>query len=129
MKVLLKRDHYGVKDGKTVELKKGEHDLDQKQAEAYKFWSKQSELNKSLFSLETILVNEVGTLDGHDALERTAVAKVVFNRYYDDFYNRLEKSQQITKYLKPSERNEKWLNVDLKNKSLIFVIKLYETIC
>lgn len=34
MKVLLKRDHYGVKDGKTVELKKGEHDLDQKQAEA-----------------------------------------------------------------------------------------------
>lgn len=34
MKVLLKRDHYGVKDAKTVELKKGEHDLDQKQAEA-----------------------------------------------------------------------------------------------
>lgn len=34
MKVLLKRDHYGVKDGKTVELKKGEHDLDQKQGEA-----------------------------------------------------------------------------------------------
>ena len=34
MKVLLKRDHYGVKDGKTVELKKGEHDLDQNQAEA-----------------------------------------------------------------------------------------------
>ncbi len=33
MKVLLKRDHYSVKDGKTVELEKGEHDLDQKQAE------------------------------------------------------------------------------------------------
>lgn len=87
-----------------------------KQAEVYDFWSKQSELNKALFSLETILVHEVGVIDGTHGLERSSVARVVLNRYYDDFYNQLEENQQIYKYISKDvdKEKEKWLNVLFK---------------
>jgi hypothetical protein len=88
----------------------------QKQAETYEFWAKKPEIQKALFSLETILVHEVGVIDGEHGLERSSVARVVLNRYYDDFYNKLEKDQQIYKYLNKDidMEKEKWLNVLFK---------------
>tara|TARA_Y100000768_G_scaffold387961_1_gene381200 strand:- start:4729 stop:6378 length:1650 start_codon:yes stop_codon:yes gene_type:complete len=87
-----------------------------KQAEVYTYWAKKSELQKALYVLETILVNEVGVLDGRFGLERTAVAKVVLNRYHDDFYNQLEDDQLILKYLPKDidHEEELWLNVLFK---------------
>lgn len=84
-----------------------------KQAKAYEFWSKQSVLNKALYSLETILYNEVGVIDGPYGLERSAVAKVVLNRYFDSFYNQLDPNQWMLRYINPKieTKNEKWLNV------------------
>ncbi len=87
-----------------------------KQAEVYEYWVKKSELFKALYSLETILVNEVGVLDGRFGLERTAVAKVVLNRFHDNFYNQLEDDQLLVKYLdKEIDTDEEyWLNVLFK---------------
>ncbi len=87
-----------------------------KQAEVYQFWQKQSELYKALFSLETILVHEVGVIDGKHGLERASVARVVLNRFHDDFYSQLESDQPLVSHL-PSELDtskEKWLNVLFK---------------
>jgi len=87
-----------------------------KQGEAYNFWAKQSELHKAMFSLETILVHEVGVIDGTFGLERVSVGKVVLNRYHDDFYNQLEDDQPIVRYIdkKIDTSEEKWLNVLFK---------------
>lgn len=94
----------------TIELKKFVYS---KQAETYSFWMKQDKLWKSLFALETILYNEVGTIDGNDALERKDVAQIVMNRYLHNFYSTLDENQEIIKYLNPSEskyKKERWLN-------------------
>lgn len=87
-----------------------------KQAETYEFWAKQTELYKAMFSLETILVHEVGVIDGEHGLERMNVARVVLNRYHDDFYNQLEDDQPIVKYISKDidTEEEKWLNVLFK---------------
>jgi len=93
-----------------------------KQAEVYEFWSKKSELHKALFSLETILVHEVGVIDGEFGLERMSVAEVVLNRYYDSFYNQLEKKQEILKYIPKDLKTEDelWLNVLFKTGEFSF---------
>lgn len=88
-----------------------------KQAEVYHFWKKQNKLWKSLFVLETILFNEVGVIDGKEALERRDVAQIVMNRYLNDFYSSLSEKQEIIKYLKLDEddyKNERWLNTLFK---------------
>jgi hypothetical protein len=87
-----------------------------KQADAYNFWAKQPELYKALFSLETILVHEVGVIDGEYGLERRSVTEVVLNRYHDDFYNKLEPDQPIVEYISDDidQDDEKWLNVLFK---------------
>lgn len=84
-----------------------------KQKLVYELWSKEKELNKALYSLETILVNEVGVIDGKHGLERAAVAKVVFNRYKDDFYNQLDPNQPLAKLIDDQINisKEHWLNV------------------
>lgn len=93
-----------------------------KQAEVYEFWSKQKELDKALFVFETILVHEVGVLDGKYGLERTNVAKVILNRHLDDFYNQLEDDQPIVNYIGKDVDidEEKWLNVLFKTGEFSF---------
>ncbi len=94
----------------SIELKKYVYT---KQAESYHFWRKQDRLWKALFAQETILFNEVGTIDGKDALERRDVAHIVMNRVLDPFYSDLSEKQELVKYLnlKPNEwKKEKWLN-------------------
>lgn len=94
----------------TIELKKYVYS---KQADAYHFWMKQDRLWRSLYSLETILFNEVGVVDGKDALERRDVAQIVMNRYLNDFYSSLDEKQELVKYLKVGEdkyEGNRWLN-------------------
>lgn len=98
---------------KNESTKKLKEFVYKKQAEVYEFWARESELNKALFSFETILVNEVGVLDGKFGLERTSVAKVVANRFFDDFYNQLDDKQLLYSFIDPSidKSREFWLNV------------------
>jgi hypothetical protein len=102
------------KNEASIELKKFTY---KKQAEVYNFWRKKKRLWKAMFSQETILFNEVGTIDGKDALERHDVAHIVMNRVQDSFYSNLTETQPLVKYLnlKPKEwEKEKWLNTLFK---------------
>lgn len=96
-----------------------------KQAEVYKFWLEQPELPRAVFVLETILLNEVGGVDGEDALERIDVARVVMNRLDKPKYLSIGKKEFLYPYLKKvtSESNiksERWLNALFKQGEFSF---------
>jgi hypothetical protein len=97
----------------------------EKQAEVYKYWLGQSELSRAVYVLETILMNEVGPVDGQDALERQDVARVVMNRLNKPKYITLGKKQFIYPYVhavtsESKIQNEKWLNVLFKQGEFSF---------
>ena len=96
-----------------------------KQAEVYEFWLKQPELPRSIFVLETILLNEVGSVDGDDALERMDVARVVVNRLDKPKYLSIGKKDFVHPFLQKvtnenSLKNEKWLNALFKQGEFSF---------
>ncbi|MFZ4713889.1 MAG: hypothetical protein ACOYL6_09270 [Bacteriovoracaceae bacterium] len=96
-----------------------------KQVEVYKFWSKQNELLKSLWVLESILYSEVGSVDGREALERRDVAQVVYNRYSDKYYKKLPHKNTLYTYLNKELTDEEiqkeaWLNVLFKEGEFSF---------
>jgi len=99
LKLSLKDEYKLIKkrNESTQELKDYVYE---KQAEVFEYWTKKSEILKTLFTLETILFNEVGGIDGEDALERTDVVKIVLNRLYNPKYNQVTKGQEIVKHLK-----------------------------
>ncbi|MCO4753001.1 MAG: hypothetical protein KC478_00895, partial [Bacteriovoracaceae bacterium] len=101
-----------VKDKNEASIKLKEF-VYTKQAEVYKWWMNKPELMKAIFVLETILFNEVGTVDGKDALERIDVAQIVLNRVEHPFYSSLDPKQELVKHLdlSPEEYSKhKWLN-------------------
>jgi hypothetical protein len=96
-----------------------------KQAEVYKHWLNQPELTRSIFVIETILLNEVGGVDGDDALERMDVARVVANRQDKPKYLSIGKKEFIYPYLKNVTtdfhlQNERWLNALFKQGEFSF---------
>jgi hypothetical protein len=96
-----------------------------KQAEVYKYWLNQPELPRAIFVLETILLNEVGGVDGDDALERMDVARVVLNRLDKPKYLSIGKKEFIYPYLKSVTtdfhiKNERWLNALFKQGEFSF---------
>jgi hypothetical protein len=96
-----------------------------KQAEVYAHWLNQPELPRAIFVLETILMNEVGGVDGDDALERMDVARVVMNRLDKPKYLAIGKKEFIHPYLKEVStefhiKNERWLNALFKQGEFSF---------
>ncbi len=96
-----------------------------KQAEVYKHWLNQPELPRAIFVLETILLNEVGGVDGDDALERMDVARVVLNRLDKPKYLAIGKNEFIHPYLLKATsefhvKNERWLNALFKQGEFSF---------
>ncbi|MGZ3786868.1 MAG: hypothetical protein ACXVLQ_00010 [Bacteriovorax sp.] len=93
-----------------------------REARAYEYWSKKSELLQSLYAIETILYSEVGRMDAPDALERRDVAQVVINRFENADYNSLTDKDTITKFLSPQIKvqDNKWLNVLFKEGEFSF---------
>lgn len=111
------------------EHNKATHELKEfvyrKQAEVYKYWLNQPEITRAIFVLETILINEVGGVDGDDALERMDVARVVMNRLDKPRYLSIGKKEFVYPYIKnvTSEfnlNNEKWLNALFKQGEFSF---------
>jgi hypothetical protein len=96
-----------------------------KQAEVYKYWLSKTELERAVFVIETILMNEVGSVDGEDALERMDVARVVLNRLHQSKYGQIKKSEFIYPYIKSVTQeskieSEKWLNLLFKQGEFSF---------
>ena len=94
-----------------------------KQRQVYDFWLNQSELHRAMFTLETILFNEVGGIDGRDALERRDVVQVVFNRTQIPFYRTIQEKEKIYPYLEsigPKLNQSRWLNVMFKEGEFSF---------
>ena len=96
-----------------------------KQAEVYKYWLNQPELTRSIFVIETILLNEVGSVDGDDALERMDVARVVLNRLDKPRYLSIGKNEFVYPYIKNITsdfhlQNERWLNALFKQGEFSF---------
>lgn len=96
-----------------------------KQAEVYKYWLNQPELTRSIFVIETILLNEVGSVDGDDALERMDVARVVLNRMDKPRYLSIGKNEFVYPYIKHLTsdfhlQNERWLNALFKQGEFSF---------
>jgi hypothetical protein len=96
-----------------------------KQAEVYDYWLHQPELTRAVFVLETILLNEVGGVDGDDALERMDVARVVMNRLDKPKYLEIGKKEFLYPYLQKevSEsalKKERWLNALFKQGEFSF---------
>ena len=96
-----------------------------KQAEVYNYWLNQPELPRAMFVLETILLNEVGGVDGDEALERMDVARVVMNRLDKPKYLSIGNKEFIYPYLKKITsdfhiKNERWLNALFKQGEFSF---------
>lgn len=98
IKLSLKKEYAILKD-RDLSSKELKEFVYTKQAEVFNYWHKKSDILKKMFSLETILFNEVGSIDGPDALERMDVVKIVLNRFKDKQYNLISKDQEIVKYL------------------------------
>jgi hypothetical protein len=96
----------------------------QRQKEVYEFWRKQSELMKALFSIETILYNEVGSIDGREGLERKDVTQIVLNRFQHSFYSSLEERDGLYPFLNSIKKEEialeRWLNLLFKEGEFSF---------
>ena len=96
-----------------------------KQAEVYRYWLNQPELLKAVFVIETILLNEVGSVDGDEALERMDVARVVMNRLDKPEYVDIRKKDFVYPYIlnatsKFQLENERWLNTLFKQGEFSF---------
>ncbi len=94
------------------------------QSRSYRYWSKQSELYRALYTLETIIFNEVGTIDHPYNLERRDVGKVVINRRFMKKYSRLSSKDSIFYYLPKKSRKRvnryPWLNLLFKEGEFSF---------
>jgi hypothetical protein len=95
-----------------------------RQREVYDFWRAQPELMKALFSIETILYNEVGSIDGSEGLERKDVTQIVLNRFRDNFYSSLTTKDGLFPYLSHLKaeqiQQERWLNLLFKDGEFSF---------
>lgn len=96
-----------------------------KQWQSYQFWSKQPELYQALFSIETILFNEVGSIDGRDALERKDVTQVVINRRFNPKYNQMNAKDSFFESAPPEinldfTKEHPWNNILFKEGEFSF---------
>lgn len=106
----------------TEELKKYVYT---KQAEVYRYWLNQPELTRAVFVIETILLNEVGGVDGDDALERMDVARVVMNRLDKPKYLAIGEKEFLYPYVskevsRSALEKERWLNALFKQGEFSF---------
>lgn len=117
-----KMDDYLSK--KKLALQRLRDYVHRKQAETYYFWRLRPETYRALFSVETILMNEVGRLDVDGSLERREVTRVVAKRTGMKEYTIPSDSsllyKEIRKKLKNKYTEYPWLNVLFKEGEFSF---------
>lgn len=96
----------------------------EKEARVYKFWSEKDILYRILFTIETILIHEVGRLDNKFGSERRAIVQVILNRLRNKKYNSIDESEDLYPFLKEvgikNFKKYKWLNVLFKKGQFSF---------
>jgi hypothetical protein len=122
---LTKRQEKSFLAKKKTGRKKLEKYVKRKQEKVYNFWSKRPEYLQAIFSLETILMNEVGDVDGVEGLERKDVAQVVINRWHKHWYGYLGVKDflfdvQTNKKTRKRLAKFRWLNVLFKKGEFSF---------
>ncbi|MAF78698.1 MAG: hypothetical protein CME60_11075 [Halobacteriovoraceae bacterium] len=96
-----------------------------KHKEVYDFWKNEDEAYQALYVLVTTLFNEVGGIDGKEAMERRDVLQVVINRYFHPKYNFIPEHDYLYPYFTPKDfkgdwQKHPWLNVMFKEGEFSF---------
>lgn len=91
----------------------------QKQAQTYQYWQKQPEDYQRLYTLLTILYNEVGRIEKKSSIERQDIVKLVYNRYEGNRYSRIPASHQRAELFHQNGRS-RWLDVLFKEGEFSF---------
>lgn len=93
-----------------------------RQAEVYRFWTKQSLELRKIFVIENILYNEVGYLDAL-GVERQEILEIIHRRTKTPPYERLTKFQMISDKLSGIDTNQfKWLNTYFRRGEFSFTL-------
>lgn len=96
----------------------------QKYIESYEFWNKYLTIYQALFAMETILFNEVGTLDGPGAPERHDVLRVVKIRHGISFYSTLNDREPLMLLMQENKKTNlttsTWMNLLFKEGEFSF---------
>jgi hypothetical protein len=92
------------------------------QQKVYEYWIDKKEIYQALYVIDTILMNEVGGIDGQDALERMDVTQVVINRTKIRYYSTISEDDDLMPYLKGISdlQSFKWLNTLFKTSEFSF---------
>ena len=96
-----------------------------KHKEVYEYWKDQDESYQALYVLITTLFNEVGGIDGKEAMERKDVLQIVINRYFNSKYNFIPEHDFLYSYFAPKQLKgslfaNPWLNVMFKEGEFSF---------
>lgn len=95
-----------------------------KHYDVYKFWANQTEQMQAIFTLETILFNEVGNFDGPGSPESHDVAMVVKNRLGMSEYNTFLEDDPLKEFILSRDEsfkfNSNWLNLMFKKGEFSF---------
>lgn len=112
-----------IKEKKFATEKLKDFVLD-KHHRVYDFWSSQSDYMQAVFTLETILFNEVGNYDGPGSPESHDVARVVMNRFYRPEYFEFNDDDPLKTFIQARDKdykfNSKWLNLMFKRGEFSF---------
>ena len=93
---------------------------------SYDFWTRQPDIYKYLFVMETILYNEVGGAIDKNQEERKRIIQVVLNRYMKPEYSSFLSTDDIIDYLsskrslKDGKGFHRWLNILFKEGEFSF---------
>ena len=90
-----------------------------KHKEVFNYWADKDEVYRAIYVITTTLFNEVGSIDGHHALERKDVTQVVLNRVHNPKYNFIPETDFLYPYFVEGRTKEalskySWLNVMFK---------------
>lgn len=91
-----------------------------KQSEVYEFWSQKPIDYEAIYAMDSILFNEVGSVDP-SGVERADVLHVVFNRIDEPRFSTLTPKDKLYKHLPADKiKDHPWLNALLKEGEFSF---------
>ncbi len=99
-----------------------------KEAMAYKYWAKIPDVYRHTYVLDTVLYNEVGSLDP-EGVDKRDVLKTFINRTVTKGFNDLDKSDLVWKPLNGfNTQNYKWMNALFKKGQFSFTYHYFSAV-
>ena len=115
---------------KNINREKLKDFVHEKQKETYRFWAKQKQIYRALFTFDTILLHEVGPATHENYLDRKDVAQLVINRKNHSFFSKLDPAEDLYQKLVSSPaplsskliKERPWLNTLFKAAEFSFTL-------